>query len=48
VLDLDASDYLMRHDALAYFTEADGVVATGPTHTNVNDFRAIFIPAQGG
>jgi len=47
-LDLDASDYLMRHDALAYFTKADGVVATGPTHTNVNDFRAIFIPAQGG
>lgn len=47
-LDLDASDYLMRHDALAYFTKADGVVTTGPTHTNVNDFRAIFIPAQGG
>ena len=43
---LDADDFLGRHDALAYFTAIDGVVTTGPTHTNVNDFRAIFVPAR--
>jgi glycerate-2-kinase len=30
---------------LQFFEIADGVVTTGPTHTNVNDFRAILIPA---
>jgi len=44
--DLDKRAFLAAHDALQFFEMADGVVTTGPTHTNVNDFRAILIPAD--
>ncbi|MEM9393660.1 MAG: glycerate kinase [Pseudomonadota bacterium] len=37
-------DYLDRHDAYSFFEMAGGLVMTGPTHTNVNDFRAVYIP----
>lgn len=35
--------YLDRNDAYGYFEPLDGLVITGPTHTNVNDFRAILV-----
>ena len=37
------SDYLDRNDAYGYFEALGDLVITGPTHTNVNDFRAILI-----
>ena len=36
-------DHLARHDAYGYFGALSDLVVTGPTHTNVNDFRAIWI-----
>ncbi|WP_380052240.1 glycerate kinase [Falsihalocynthiibacter sp. SS001] len=36
---------LANHDAYSFFESVDGLVETGPTHTNVNDFRAILIEA---
>ena len=35
--------YLDRNDAYGYFKPLGDLVITGPTHTNVNDFRAILI-----
>lgn len=40
----DARPYLEGHDAYSFFEKAGGLVVSGPTHTNVNDFRAIYIP----
>ena len=40
---LRISDHLDRNDAYGYFSAIDDLVITGPTHTNVNDFRAILI-----
>ncbi|MDE0589474.1 glycerate kinase [Halocynthiibacter sp. C4] len=37
---------LSRHDAYSFFESVDGLVNTGPTHTNVNDFRAIYVEAS--
>lgn len=39
---LDAPDYLARHDSGTFFEGLDDLVVTGPTRTNVNDFRAIL------
>ena len=36
-------DYLDRNDAYGYFEPLGDLVITGPTFTNVNDFRAILI-----
>jgi glycerate 2-kinase len=36
-------DYLDRNDAYGYFDPIGDLVITGPTFTNVNDFRAILI-----
>lgn len=36
-------DYLKRNDAYRYFSTIGDLFTTGPTHTNVNDFRAILI-----
>jgi hydroxypyruvate reductase len=36
-------DHLQRNDAYGFFSTLDDLVVTGPTHTNVNDFRAILI-----
>lgn len=38
---IDAS--LARNDAYGYFSALGDLVITGPTHTNVNDFRAILV-----
>jgi glycerate 2-kinase len=35
--------YLARNDAYGYFQPLGDLVVTGPTHTNVNDFRAILV-----
>ncbi|QDY71576.1 glycerate kinase type-2 family protein [Qingshengfaniella alkalisoli] len=40
-----AREFLTAHDAYSYFAKVDGLVETGPTHTNVNDFRAVLIEA---
>jgi hydroxypyruvate reductase len=40
---LDPAACLARNDAYALFAAVDGLVTTGPTLTNVNDFRAIAI-----
>lgn len=42
-LGLKAQDALDRHDAYRYFEALGDLVVTGPTYTNVNDFRAIWI-----
>ncbi|NCX62018.1 MAG: glycerate kinase, partial [Betaproteobacteria bacterium] len=36
-------DYLLAHDAWGFFQASDDLIYTGPTGTNVNDFRAILI-----
>ncbi|MEO6353992.1 MAG: glycerate kinase [Oxalobacteraceae bacterium] len=40
---INLADYLQRHDAYSAFSGLGDLVVTGPTHTNVNDFRAILI-----
>ena len=40
---LRIADYLDRNDAYGYFEALGDLVITGPTHTNVNDFRALLI-----
>ena len=42
-LGLDARDFLARNDAHSFFAALGTQVVTGPTRTNVNDFRAILI-----
>lgn len=36
-------DFLARNDAYSFFARTGGLVVTGPTFTNVNDFRAILV-----
>lgn len=43
-----AAEALARNDAHSYFARARSQVVTGPTLTNVNDFRAILILPPGG
>lgn len=43
---LDPAEYLERHDSGSFFQVLGDLVVTGPTRTNVNDFRAILaLPA---
>ncbi len=48
-LGIDAGKMLGRNDAHSFFAALGDQVVTGPTLTNVNDFRAILIapPAEG-
>lgn len=39
----DAQNYLDNNDATTFFEAAGGMIVCGPTHTNVNDFRAILV-----
>ena len=39
----DAKKMLDNNDATAFFEAAGGLLVRGPTHTNVNDFRAILV-----
>jgi glycerate 2-kinase len=41
--ELKAADYLDRHDAYDFFRQIGDLVTTGPTFTNVNDFRALLV-----
>lgn len=40
---VDAKARLADNDGYAFFDAVDGLIKTGPTLTNVNDFRAIFV-----
>jgi hydroxypyruvate reductase len=40
---LDAAAMLADNDAYRYFAVLDDLVVTGPTRTNVNDFRAVLV-----
>lgn len=40
---LKAADHLARNDAWSFFAGLDDLVTTGPTLTNVNDFRAVLV-----
>lgn len=42
-LGLEPQAFLARNDAYSFFAATDDLVFSGPTHTNVNDFRAILI-----
>jgi hydroxypyruvate reductase len=42
-LGLKADRHLDRNDAYGFFSAIGDLVVTGPTHTNVNDFRALLI-----
>lgn len=41
--ELAASDYLSCNDGYTFFQALDRLIVTGPTRTNVNDFRAILV-----
>lgn len=41
---LNPQDFLARNDGYGFFAALDQLIITGPTRTNVNDFRAIFLP----
>jgi glycerate 2-kinase len=40
---LKAAAFLDRNDSYGYFSALGDLLVTGPTHTNVNDFRAILV-----
>jgi hydroxypyruvate reductase len=40
---IPVKDYAADNDSYSFFRLCDGLVNTGPTRTNVNDFRAIYI-----
>lgn len=43
LFNVDARSHLADHDAYGFFAPLDDLVMTGPTRTNVNDFRAILV-----
>ena len=45
---LDPVALLEAHASRDFFATTGGLVVTGPTRTNVNDFRAILIGASAG
>ena len=49
-LGLDAEAMLRGHDSYTFFDRLGDLIVTGPTRTNVNDFRAICVsdPIGGG
>ncbi len=42
-LGLKGADFLDRNDACSFFDRLGDLVVTGPTFTNVNDFRALLV-----
>lgn len=42
-LGMKVERYLDRNDAYGFFQALGDLVVTGPTHTNVNDFRALLV-----
>jgi hydroxypyruvate reductase len=45
---VDPAACLARHDAYGFFAALGDLVTTGPTRTNVNDFRAVLVEAGAG
>ncbi|MEH6516059.1 MAG: glycerate kinase [Halioglobus sp.] len=45
-LGMDAEAFLNNNDAWSFFDALGDLVVTGPTNTNVNDFRAIYVAAD--
>lgn len=43
ILGLKPSAYLDRNDSYRFFEALGDLVVSGPTHTNVNDFRALLV-----
>lgn len=42
-LGIEARQHLFEHDSYGFFARLDDLLLTGPTRTNVNDFRAILV-----
>jgi hydroxypyruvate reductase len=40
---LDPDSYLRRNDAYHFFEQVEGLIKTGPTHTNVCDLRVVCV-----
>ncbi len=40
---IDAAERLADNDGYGFFAALDDLIVTGPTRTNVNDFRAILV-----
>jgi len=40
---IDIADFLARNDAYHFFEPLDGLIKTGPTHTNVCDLRVVVV-----
>jgi glycerate 2-kinase len=40
----DGRAFLAKHDSYGFFSALGDLVVTGPTRTNVNDYRAILVP----
>ena len=47
-LGVDAMALLGDNDSYTFFETLDDLIVTGPTRTNVNDYRAIFIRNDSG
>ena len=45
-LGLNSSQFLDGHDSYSLFEQLGDLLVTGPTHTNVNDLRAILVMAS--
>src|SRR5205823_4834497 len=45
---LDAKALLAKHDSYGFFSALGDLLVTGPTRTNVNDYRAIVLAAARG
>jgi hydroxypyruvate reductase len=43
---LDAKAMLANNDGYGFFSAIGDLVVTGPTRTNVNDFRVILVERQ--
>ncbi|MBS0208914.1 MAG: DUF4147 domain-containing protein [Planctomycetes bacterium] len=43
---LDWREHLRRNDAYPFFDQLDGLIRTGPTHTNVCDLRVVVVDQQ--
>ena len=40
---VDGNAFLAKHDSYGFFEKLGGLLVTGPTRTNVNDYRAILV-----
>ncbi|MFT4997884.1 MAG: glycerate 2-kinase, partial [Flavobacteriales bacterium] len=45
-LNIDPAAMLANNDGYSFFEQLGDLIITGPTRTNVNDFRAIYITTE--